>query len=143
MPPPAMSNLKPSKKLRAEELGHAVDRHITSVTSPDGQRRTTNEAICKEFQQYFLKLFTMEPGLSSSQFDTYLADFPLLLATEVAGCEGCITEDEVWKAMKSVELDMSPGIDGLLYEVHLRLSHMFVPLLATIYNNRMRQDSIP
>ena len=34
-----------AQELRAEELRHAADRHITSVTSPDGQRRTTNEAI--------------------------------------------------------------------------------------------------
>ena len=38
-----------SPELRAEELRHAADRHIASVTSPDRQRRTTNEAICKEF----------------------------------------------------------------------------------------------
>ena len=54
-----------AQELRAEELRHAADRHIASVTSPDGQRRTTNEVICKEFRQYFLKLFTREPGLSS------------------------------------------------------------------------------
>ena len=63
--------------------------------------------------------------------------------TEAAGCEGCITEDEVRKAMKSVGFNKSPGIDGLPYEVYLRLSHMFVLLLATIYNNWMRQGSIP
>ena len=118
-------------------------RQIASVTSPDGQRRTTNEAICKEFRQYFLKLFTREPGLSSAQFDTYLADFPCLSATEAAGCEGRIKEEEIREALKSVELDKSPGIDGLPYEVYLRLSHMFVPLLATIYDNWMRQGSIP
>ena len=44
--------------------------------------------------------------------------------------------------MKSVGLDKSLGIDGLPYEVYLRLSHIFVPLLATIYNNRMRHGSI-
>ena len=68
---------------------------------------------------------------------------PSLSATAVAGCEGCITEDEVRKAMKSIGLDKSPGIDGLPYEVYLRLSHMFAPLLATIFNNWMRQGSIP
>ena len=46
-----------AEELRAEELRHANDRHITSVISLDGQRRTTNEAICKEFR-HFLKLFT-------------------------------------------------------------------------------------
>ena len=127
-----------AQELRAEELRHASDRHIASVTSPDGQRRTTNEAICGEFRQYFLKLFTREPGLSSSQFDTYLADFPRLSATEAAGCEGRIKEEEIRDALKSVGLDKSPGIDGLPYEVYLRLSHMFVPLLATTYDNWMR-----
>ena len=81
-----------------------------SVTSPDGQRRTTNEAICGEFRQYFLKLFTREPGLSSTQFDTYLADFPRLSATEAAGCEGRIKEEEIRDALKSVRLDKSPEL---------------------------------
>ena len=132
-----------AQELRAEELRHATDRHIASVTSPEGHRRTTNEAICGEFRQYFLKLFTRDPGLSSAQFDTYLADFPRLSATEAAGCEGRIKEEEIRDALKSVGLDKSPGIDGLPYEVYLRLSHMFVPLLATIYNNWMRQGTIP
>ena len=132
-----------AQEVRAEELRHATDRHIANVTSPDGQRRITNETICGEFRQYFLKLFTREPGLSSAQFDTYLADFPRLSATEAAGCEGRIKEEEIPDALKSVGLDKSPGIDGLHYEVYLRLSHMFVPLLATIYNNWMRQDTIP
>ncbi len=74
-------------------------------TSPEGLRRTTNEAICGEFRQYFLKLFTREPGLSSAQFDTYLADFPRLSATEAAGCEGRIKEEEIRDALKSVGLD--------------------------------------
>ena len=109
-----------AQELQTEELRHAADRQIASVTSPDGQRRTTNEAICREFRQYFLKLFTREPGLSSAQFDTYLADFPRLSATEAAGCEGRIKEEEeIREALKSVGLEKSPGIDGLPYEVYL------------------------
>ena len=117
-----------AQELRAEELRHAADRHIASVTSPDEQRRTTNQAICKEFRQYFLKLFTREPGLSSVQFNTYLADYPRLSVTEAAGCEERIKEGEIRETLKLIGLDESPGIDGLLYEVYLKLSHMFVPL---------------
>ena len=132
-----------AQELRAEEMRFASDRHITSVTSPDGQRRTTNEGICSVFRDYYQDLFTREPGLSSSQFDTYLADFPRLTETEAAGCEGRITEDEVREALKTVGKNKTPGIDGLPYEVYLRLSHMFVPLLTAVYNNWMKQGSIP
>ena len=119
-----------AQELRTKELRHVADWHIASVTLLDGQCQTTNEAIYKEFRQYFLKLFTRKPGLSSAQFDTYLANFPRLSATEVAGCEGHIKEDEIQEALKSVGLDKSLGINGLPYEVYLRLSHMFVPLLG-------------
>ena len=116
--------------------------------SPVSYRRTGNvELQTKPFVRRFgsisLKLFTREPGLSSALFDTYHTDFPRLLVAEAAGCESCITEDDIQKAMNSVGSDKSPGIDGLPYEVYLRLSHMFAPLLATIYNNWMRQSSIP
>ena len=59
------------------------------------------------------------------------------------GCEGHIMENEVREALKLVGLDKSPRINGLPYEVYLRLSHMFITLLATIYNNWMRQGSMP
>ena len=132
-----------AQELRAEEMRAASKRYIASVTSPDGQRLTTNGDICKQFRDYYQDLFTREPGLSSARFDAYLADFPRLEETEAAGCEGPITEDEIRQALKSVGTDKTPGIDGLPYEVYLRLSHMFVPLLATIYNNWLRQGTIP
>ena len=65
-----------AQELRAEVLRNTADRHIASATSQDGQCRTTNEAICREFRDYFKKLFTRESRLSSVQFDTYIADFP-------------------------------------------------------------------
>ena len=130
-------------EFRVEEFRHVADWHISSFTSPDGQRQTTNEVICKEFRQYFEKLFTREAGLSSALIDTYFANFPHLTAIEAFGYEGCIAEYEVQDALKSVGLNKSPGIDGLPYEVYLRQSHMSLFLLATIFDNWMRQGFIP
>ena len=93
-----------AQELRANELRHAADRHMASVTLPDGQRRTTNESICTIIRQYFENIFTREPGLIC------LAGFPGLKATEAARFEGCITEDEVQQTLKSAEKDSSPGI---------------------------------
>ena len=55
---------------------------ISRLTSPDEQCRTTNEAISRKFRDYFVNLFTREPGLSSAQLNTYLADFPRPMASE-------------------------------------------------------------
>ena len=93
-----------AQELRAEELRAASSRHIASVTSPDGQRRTTNKDIYSVFQDIYQDLFTRELGLSSAQFDAYLADFVRLTETEAAGCEGRITEDEVREALKTFRL---------------------------------------
>lgn len=63
--------------------------------------------------------------------------------TEVACCEGRITEEEIWEALKQVEKDKNLGIDGLPYEGYLRLSPMFVPLLEILFNHWMEQGTIP
>ena len=89
-----------AQELRAEEMRAASQRHIASVTSPDDQRLTTNGDICRQFRDYYQDLFTRSPGLSSAQFDAYLADFPRLEETEAAGCEGPITQDEIRLALK-------------------------------------------
>ena len=57
--------------------------------------------------------------------------------------EGRITEGKLRQALKTVGLDNSSSIDSLPYEVYLRLSHTYMPLLATINNNWMKQGSIP
>ena len=60
-----------------------------------------------------------------------------------ASCEGVVTECEVRDALKQVGLNKSPGLDGLPYEVYLRMSHMFVPILTDMFNHWFAQGAIP
>ena len=53
-----------------------------------------------------------------------------------------ITECEVRDALKQVGLNKSPGLDGLPYDVYLRLLHMFVPILTDMFNNWFAQRTI-
>ena len=62
---------------------------------------------------------------------------------EAVSCEGVITECEVRDALKQVGLNKSAGLDGLPYEVYLRMSHMFVPILTDMYNHWFAQGAIP
>ena len=62
---------------------------------------------------------------------------------ETASCEGVITEWEVRDALKHVGLNKSLGLDGLPYEVYLRMSHMFVPILTDMFNHWFAKGTIP
>ena len=62
---------------------------------------------------------------------------------EASSCEGVVTEYEVRDALKQVGLNRSPGLDCLPYEVDLRMSHMFVPILTDMFNYWFAQGAIP
>ena len=49
-----------------------------------------------------------------------------------------VTDCEVRDALKQVCLNKSLGLDGLPGEVYLRMSHMFVPILMDVFNDRPR-----
>ena len=53
-----------------------------------------------------------------------------------------VTEWEVRDALKQVGLNKSPGLYGLPYEVHLRMSLMFVPILKDMFKHWFAQGAI-
>ena len=54
-----------------------------------------------------------------------------------------ITKCEVRDALKQVGLNKSAGLDGLPYEVYLRMSRMFIPILTDMFNHWFAQGAIP
>ena len=50
-----------------------------------------------------------------------------------------VTEYEVRVALKQVRLNTSPELYGLLYEVYLYMSHIFVPILTNMFNHWFAQ----
>ena len=77
------------------------------------------------------------------EFRNYLADIPRLGEVEAASCKGVVTDCEVRSMLKQVSLNKSPGLNGLPYEVYLRMSHMFVPILTDMFNHWFAQGTIP
>lgn len=75
-------------KLRQKELRGTSERHLPKVTLPGGRHVTTNEGIYEGFRSYFQQLFNKEPGMCSTQFEIYLADFPRFDTAEAAVYEG-------------------------------------------------------
>ena len=95
------------------------------------------------FRAHFRDCFAHCTDLPIWEFRSYLADFPRLGVAEVASCKGVVTECEVRDALKQVDLNKSPGLDGFPYEVYLRMSHMFVPILTDMFNHWFIQGAIP
>ena len=135
--------VKTNATAREEEVRRFPDRYIVSVKAPDGRLLRSGREIRDAFRAHFRDRFARCTDLPLREFRSYLADFPRLGVAEAASCEGVVTECEVRDALKQVGLNKSPGLDGLPYEVYLRMSHMFVPILTDMFNHWFAQGAIP
>ena len=119
------------------------DRYIDSVKSPDRRVLRSNREMRDTFRAHFRDHFARCPDLPLQEFRSYLTDLPRLGAAEAASSEGVITECKVRDALKQDGLNKSAGLDGLPYEVYLKLPHMFVPILTDMFNHWFAQGDIP
>ena len=131
--------VKSNATAREEEVRRFPDRYIASVKTADGLLLRSGCEMHDAFRDRFARC----PDLPIWEFRSYLADFPRLGVAEAASCEGVVTECEVRDALEQVGLNKSPGLDGLPYEVYLRMSHMFVPILTDVFNHWFAQGVIP
>ena len=127
--------VKSNATAREEEVRRFPDRYIASVKTADGRLVRSSREMRDAFRAHFRDRFARCPDLPIREFRSYLADFPRLGVAEAASCEGVVTECEVRDALKQVGLNKSPGLDGFPYEVYLRMSHMFVPILTDVFNH--------
>ena len=118
--------VKSNATAREEEVRRFPDQYIDSVKSPDACVLRSNHEMRDAFQAHFRDRFARCPDLPLQEFRRYLANFPRLEAAEAASCEDVIT-------LKQVTLNKSPGLDGLPYEMYLRLPHMFVLILTDMF----------
>ena len=98
---------------------------ISNRSSPRTGTCSARIVICKAFQAHFRDRFARCPDLLVPEFRSYLADLQRLRETEAASYEGLVSEFEVRDALKQVDLNKSPRLDGLHYEVYLRLPHVW------------------
>lgn len=125
--------------MSAEEARSSSIRYITSITFPYKQNVTAG--IREAFRDNFQELLTRKPVLSSSHFDNHLVDFPTLrrsgwVLVSHYGVRYILCSKAGWPGQNS-------KIRCYPYEMYLRQSPFFVPLLILVYNNWMKQGSIP
>ena len=120
----------PNEDMKCNTFAHEEEvlrfpfRYIELVKSPDGHMLWLNREMHDAFQVHFRDHFAHFLDLPVQEFCSNLADSSFLVGTEAASCEGLVTECEVCTVLKQVGLKKSLGLDGLLYEVYLRKSHV-------------------
>ena len=131
--------LNEAVKSNATAREEEVRRYNDSVKSPCCDR------IARCVMPFGHTFVIALPAALISCFRSFAAILPTsrLGAAESASYEGVITECEVCDALKQVGINKLPGLDGLLYEVYLRLPHIFVPILTDIFNHLFAQGAIP
>ena len=135
--------VKMNATAREEEVRRFPDWYINSVKTPDGLLLRSCREMRDAFRTHFRDRFARYTDLPLREFRSYLTDFARLGVAQAASCKGVVTECEVRDALKQVSLNKSPGLDGLPYEVYLRMSHMFVPFLTDMFNHWFAQGAIP
>lgn len=78
-----------------------------------------------------MEVFTSEPSLRQSQFNTYLTDFFHPKVIKITGCKCSITEDKMWEMLKMIGTEKAPRIDGLPHEAYFRLLSMLFSFAST------------
>ena len=129
--------------MREEDLRRFSCRYIEFVKSSDEHALRSNRMMREAFREHFRDHFARCPDLSVPEFRNNLADFPRLGEAEVGSCDGVVTECKVRYALKQVGLNKSQGLDGLHYEVYLRMSLIFFPIQKDMFNHWFTQEAIP
>jgi hypothetical protein len=80
--------------------------------------------------------------IDSKKIETGLGDIPKLDDTDRSICEGKVTYDECWKAVKSIE--KSPGSNGLSFTKTFSLfGECFVKMADGIFDSMSEYVKIP
>ena len=124
------------------EKHRAIQSQIHSVIINQDEI-TDQDEINKQIFSFYQSLFSRQVQVQTDKIDAYLDNIPLpkLTNEQTLSCEGIISEDEVFKSLKSMDNNKSPGNDGLSKEFYERFwDEVKNSLLASIYKEFLNQE---
>ena len=120
----------------------AIQSQIHSVIINQGEI-TDQDEINKQIFSFYQSLFSRQVQVQTDKIDAYLDNIPLpkLTNEQTLSCEGIISEDEVFKSLKSMDNNKSPGNDGLSKEFYECFwDEVKKPFLASIHKAFLNQE---
>ncbi|KAK3084519.1 hypothetical protein FSP39_014674 [Pinctada imbricata] len=115
-----------------KETKRARQKMITRIKTESSELTTTG-SILDAFRGFYSDLYTSEK-IDNDLVDFFLSDVPKLDKEDSDSCEGLITREEVWKALKAMENGKSPGCDGLTKEFYCTFFNIIGDQLVKVAN---------
>ena len=124
---------RPTKYFLLRENLYNKKKTMTELNTENGKVTSTQE-IMEEFVKFYKNLLSRQ-DISPDHLDYFLQDLPSLTEDQQNLCEGLISVDECWEAIKRMKNDSSPGIDGLPREFYFEYFHMIGEDYVRMINN--------
>ena len=109
---------KKSKYFFHLEKGNHNKSHITHLKTTPNSTVDDPQDILDEIKNYYSKLYSSSQTnfINPKFFDS--GSFQSLSSEKRDTCEGMLTEEEVWIAIKSIPNNKTPGSDGISAEFY-------------------------
>ena len=120
---------RPSNFFKKREKSRAI-KSVIGPLNVNGSLIVESEDVIKCCKDYYQSLYSREQ-VDAAMIDYFVADIPHLTSNQAACCNGPITYDECWKAIKEMKPNRSPGSDGLPKEFY----ELYFPLFGNDYIN--------
>ena len=124
------------------EKSRRADQTIRVLTKENLDTVSEPQDLLKETYHFYKTLYTAQPCDEDARNQFLNADIPKLPDNARESCEGLITEEELEKAVRSMENNKSPGIDGLTTNFYKHFWPILSDKLARVYNHAFRTGTL-
>ena len=124
------------------EKSRKANQTIRVLTKDNLDTVTETRDLLSETRVFYKKLYSAEPCDKKAQETFFNAPIPNLPEDACNSCEGELTEEELRKAVTAMELDKSPGIDGLTTNFYKHFWPLFCTRLTHVYNYAFRSGRL-
>ena len=118
---------------------------IAGVRQTDGNISTSSKQINDTFRSFYNTLYTSHGDLDKQKLDNFFINLnlPQLSEEDKNFLEAPLTLEEIIQAIKNMQLNKSPGLDGFPVDFYRAFEDILGPLLLEVYNDACRKGTLP
>ena len=129
---------------RKEEIKKGNYKFIHQLRTKDDKPIMDKEKILNEIKEFYQSLFTSQK-IKEKDIEEYLFNFKSseLKNEDREMLNNYISEQEVREAIRDLNIDKSPGDDGITAEFYQAFNLAIVPIVTEVFNNIWLNDEMP